>query len=270
MYRSGVEVGKFLEWQVTGGAPLFRSESNLIQEAAQKVACSTPDCAVEPSYSTEQFLPFLKFCVHGDILLTLWLITAVVLFNVVVTSAEIRLTRTFKAEFIYEAALGIVSGQLGESNCLPWLPLTGTLLTLLITANWAGALVPWKLVTLPFGELRSIATDPNVPLALSIITSITYIYAGLKEKGLLYFATYVSPSPVFLPITVLEDFTKPLSLSFRLFGNLLADEIIAGVLVTIYPYLLPVPLMLTGLIGATLQGIVFPTLTAAYIEEVVD
>ncbi|EYU29482.1 hypothetical protein MIMGU_mgv1a017141mg [Erythranthe guttata] len=46
---------------------------------------------------------------------------------------------------------------------------------------------------------------------------------------------YIQPTPILLPINVLEDFTKPLSLSFRLFGNTLADELVVVVLVSFVP-----------------------------------
>jgi F-type H+-transporting ATPase subunit a len=46
----------------------------------------------------------------------------------------------------------------------------------------------------------------------------------------------------FLPINVLEDFTKPLSLSFRLFGNILADELVVAVLVALVPLVIPIPI----------------------------
>lgn len=45
-----------------------------------------------------------------------------------------------------------------------------------------------------------------------------------------YFSKYVQPTPILLPINILEDFTKPLSLSFRLFGNILADELVVAVM----------------------------------------
>lgn len=52
------------------------------------------------------------------------------------------------------------------------------------------------------------------------LTSVAYFYAGLSKKGLSYFEKYIKPTPILLPINILEDFTKPLSLSFRLFGNI--------------------------------------------------
>ena len=70
-----------------------------------------------------------------------------------------------------------------------------------------------------------------------------------------------------MPINVLEDFTKPLSLSFRLFGNILADELVVGVVLLLVPLLVPVPLMLLGLFTSAIQALVFATLAGAYIGE---
>ena len=66
---------------------------------------------------------------------------------------------------------------------------------------------------------------------------------------------------------MLEDFTKPLSLSFRLFGNILADELVVGVLIALVPLVVPIPLMLLGLFTSAIQALVFSTLAGAYIGE---
>ena len=73
-----------------------------------------------------------------------------------------------------------------------------------------------------------------------------------------------------LPLKILEDFTKPLSLSFRLFGNILADELVVGVLVFLVPLILPIPVMFLGLFTSAIQALIFATLAAYYIGEAVE
>ena len=73
-----------------------------------------------------------------------------------------------------------------------------------------------------------------------------------------------------LPFKILEDFTKPLSLSFRLFGNILADELVVGVLVFLVPLILPIPVMFLGLFTSAIQALIFATLAAYYIGEDVE
>ena len=73
-----------------------------------------------------------------------------------------------------------------------------------------------------------------------------------------------------LPFKILEDFTKPLSLSFRLFGNILADELVVGVLVFLVPLILPIHVMFLGLFTSAIQALIFATLAAYYIGEAVE
>jgi F-type H+-transporting ATPase subunit a len=73
-----------------------------------------------------------------------------------------------------------------------------------------------------------------------------------------------------MPINILEDFTKPLSLSFRLFGNILADELVVAVIVSLVPLVIPVPLMLLGLFTSAIQALIFATLAGAYIGEALE
>jgi F-type H+-transporting ATPase subunit a len=61
-----------------------------------------------------------------------------------------------------------------------------------------------------------------------------------------------------------------LSLSFRLFGNILADELVVGVLVFLVPLVLPIPVMFLGLFTSAIQALIFATLAAYYIGEAVE
>jgi F-type H+-transporting ATPase subunit a len=122
----------------------------------------------------------------------------------------------------------------------------------------------------PNGELAAPTNDINTTVALSLLTSIAYFYAGISKKGLGYFKRYVAPAAFLLPINVLEDFTKPLSLSFRLFRNILADELVVAVLVALVPLVIPIPIMLLGLFTSGIQALFFATLAGAYIGEALE
>ncbi|GJV23801.1 RNA polymerase beta'' subunit [Tanacetum coccineum] len=116
-------------------------------------------------------------------------------------------------------------------------------------------------------DLAAPTNDINTTVALALLTSVAYFYAGLSKKGLSYFGKYIQPTPILLPINILEDFTKPLSLSFRLFGNILADELVVVVLVSLVPSVVPIPVMFLGLFTSGIQALIFATLAAAYIGE---
>ena len=210
------------------------------------------------------------FVFHGQVLLITWLVIAIILgISILGTSNLQQIPKGLQnfVESVFEYVAGIAKDQIGEYHYRPWVPFVGTLFLFIFVSNWLGALIPWKLISLPEGELAAPTNDINTTVALSLMTSVSYFYAGFKEKGLGFFARYISPTPIFLPINILEDFTKPLSLSFRLFGNILADELVVGVLLLLVPLLVPVPLMLLGLFTSAIQALVFATLAGAYIGE---
>jgi F-type H+-transporting ATPase subunit a len=164
----------------------------------------------------------------------------------------------------------IAKNNLGESFYRPWVPYVTTIFLFIFTANWAGALVPWKLLEIPEGELAAPTNNINTTVALSLLTSMAYFGGGLVKKGLGYFGRYVRPTPILLPINILEDFTKPLSLSFRLFGNVLADELTVAVLTFLVPFVIPLPIMGLGLFAGSIQALIFATLASAYIAEAIE
>jgi len=211
--------------------------------------------------------------VHGQVLLVTWLVIAIILTITVLGTLKLEKFPTGLQNFVeavYEYVSGIAKDQIGEYEYRSWVPFTGTLFLFIFVANWLGALVPWKLIQLSEGELAAPTNDINTTVALSLLTSLSYFYAGFKAKGLGFFARYISPTPIFLPINILEDFTKPLSLSFRLFGNILADEIVVSVLCLLVPLFVPLPVMVLGIFASSVQALVFSTLSAAYIAESIE
>ncbi|SRR5579883_160339 len=211
--------------------------------------------------------------VHGQVFIVSWIVIGILLIasfaatrNIQRVPQGIQNLMEYALEFVRELA----KGQLGEKEYRPWVPFIGTLFLFIFVSNWSGALVPWKLIKLPEGELAAPTNDINTTVALALLVSLAYFYAGFSRKGLGYFAKYVQPTPVLLPIAILEDFTKPLSLSFRLFGNILADELVVAVLVLLVPLFVPLPVMLLGLFTSAIQALVFATLAGAYIHEALE
>jgi len=164
----------------------------------------------------------------------------------------------------------IAKNNLGESLYRPWVPYVTTIFLFIFVSNWLGALIPWKLLEIPEGELAAPTNNINTTVALALMTSVAYFGGGLVKKGLGYFARYVKPTPILLPINILEDFTKPLSLSFRLFGNVLADELTVAVLVFLVPFVIPLPIMGLGIFAGSIQALIFATLASAYIAEAIE
>ncbi|MFN6154678.1 MAG: F0F1 ATP synthase subunit A [Dolichospermum sp.] len=211
--------------------------------------------------------------IHGQVFLTSWFVIAILVIaslaatkNVQKIPSGIQNFMEYALEFIRD----IAKNQIGEKEYRPWVPFIGTLFLFIFVSNWSGALIPWKLIHLPSGELAAPTNDINTTVALALLTSLAYFYAGFRKRGLGYFKKYIEPTPILLPIAILEDFTKPLSLSFRLFGNILADELVVAVLVLLVPLFVPLPVMALGLFTSAIQALVFATLAGAYIHEALE
>ncbi len=211
--------------------------------------------------------------VHGQVMIVTWIVMAVL---VIVSSLATRNLQRIPGglqnfmEYALEFVQEIAKTGIGEREYRPWLPFVGSFFLFILVSNWLGALIPWKLITLPEGELAAPTSDINTTVALALTVSVLYFWAGISKKGLGYFAKYVQPTPILLPINILEDFTKPLSLSFRLFGNILADELVVGVLVFLVPVFIPLPMMALGLFAGSIQALIFATLAATYIGEALE
>nr|YP_009105053.1 CF0 subunit IV of ATP synthase [Stichococcus bacillaris]AIT93640.1 CF0 subunit IV of ATP synthase [Stichococcus bacillaris] len=213
------------------------------------------------------------YAVHGQVLITSWIVCLIIGVTAYLGTRKLTMVPDFSqslTEFVTEYIREIAKTQIGEKEYLKYVPFLGTLFLFIFVSNWAGALIPWRLIELPHGELAAPTNDINTTVSLALLTSITYFYAGIRKKGFGYFKRYIEPAFFLLPINILEDFTKPLSLSFRLFGNILADELVVGVLIALVPVVIPIPLMLLGLFTSAIQALVFATLAGAYIGEALE
>lgn len=227
----------------------------------------------EVSVGQHLYWNFFGFPVHAQVLMTSWVVLSILI--LLSLSANRNLSLEPKGlqnltEYITEFIRDLAKTQIGESEGISWVPFLGTIFLFIFVSNWSGALLPWKIIELPNGELAAPTNDINTTVALALLTSFSYFFAGFQKLGLNYFKRYISPVAFLLPINVLEDFTKPLSLSFRLFGNILADELVVGVLITLVPLIVPIPLMLLGLFTSAIQALVFSTLAGAYIGESIE
>lgn len=124
--------------------------------------------------------------------------------------------------------------------------------------------------------LASPTADINTTMALALLTIIIVISLGIKHKGVHYFHHFIEPFPVFLPIHFIDLLSKPMTMAFRLFGNIFAGEVLISVILmlpgkSVFGGILPMPIWLgfSIFIGA-IQSFVFTVLTIAYIAQAVS
>lgn len=217
----------------------------------------------EPKPISEEIAPQLIFII-GPIEVTSTVINTWVMIGML-GFASYLLGRSFKVrpgmvqnalEWLLEAIEGIITKNIGKDNVQSFLPLIAGLAIFIGVANLLG-LIP---------GLRSPTPDINTPLAMALIVFVSVPYFGIKTKGFWrYIKHYFEPIFLMLPIEITSEFAHTLSLSFRLFGNIMGEEIIIAILFMIAPFIVPVPMMLFSIFTGVLQAYIFTLLACVYI-----
>jgi F-type H+-transporting ATPase subunit a len=137
-----------------------------------------------------------------------------------------------------------------------FLPLLGGLFIFLLVANLSG-LLP---------GVRPPTASIETPAALATIVFFSVHVFGIKLHGLGgYMRSYLKPNPLLLPLNVLSEFTRSFSLMMRLFGNIMSDELVLGILIALAGLFVPIPFMAFEILVAVIQAYIFSVLAAVYI-----
>jgi len=159
-------------------------------------------------------------------------------------------------EWIVEAIEKLIREMVEFEDTAIFLPIVGTLAFFVGSANLIG-LLP---------GLKSPTPDINTPLAMAVVVFFSVPYFGIRTRGLGgYLKHYVEPIFLMLPIEIASEIARTLSLTFRLFGNIMGEEIIISVLFVVMPLFVPVPMMLFSIFTGLLQAYIFALLTCVYI-----
>lgn len=109
----------------------------------------------------------------------------------------------------------------------------------------------------------------NTTAALAIITVVFTHFIGIKYHGAKYYKHFIGPVwwmiPIILPIELIGHAARILSLSFRLFGNMMGHELVLGILFALAgAFFAPLPIMALGIFVALVQAFVFFLLSVMY------
>lgn len=119
---------------------------------------------------------------------------------------------------------------------------------------------------------KSPTKELNVTVGLALTSIILVQYAGIHKKGTKgWLKSFAKPVPIVLPINLLELVIKPMSLCFRLFGNIIGAFIIMKLIESVVPVAIPVALSLYfDIFDGFIQAYVFVFLTSLYIQEAIE
>ena len=170
------------------------------------------------------------------------------------------------AELAVESLQKYFTGNLGAKMARRYLPIFATFFVFIIVSNYTG-LLPG------FGHLSGLATPTaclSVTAALGIIAFFTTHAVGIRERGFgAYLKTFIMPIVVMLPLNILEQVIRPVSLALRLYGNMYGEEMVTEQLYEILPIGAPLIMNALSLIFCFIQAMVFTMLLSIYVSEAV-
>jgi F-type H+-transporting ATPase subunit a len=225
----------------------------------------------------------------SDSIVVMWMVMAVLIILAIVFTRNLKTVPKGKqnvAEIIVDTISKLIKGNMGHHG-RDFVPYFGTILLFLVFANIAGifSILPtgeelYKLTGIEFFEkipqfsIIPPTKDLNVTVTMALMTVCLVAISGIKYKGIGgWLKSFFKPSPVMLPFHVLDYGTRTLSLSLRLFGNMLAGYIVVEMLyegaIFVKP-IIPVASAFFDLFDALLQAYIFVFLSSIYISEAIE
>lgn len=182
-------------------------------------------------------------------------------------------------EVLYEGSYKFVEGILGEVTPQVY-PITITLFMFIALGNLAGLLPGVGSVFVPLsvhGELewmplfRAVTADLNMTFAVALIAIFTNQFFSIKIIGLKKyihrFINFSSPINFFVGLLeIISEFSKILSFSFRLFGNVFAGEVLLAVMYFLVPFAVPIPFIIMEIFVGLMQAFVFALLFVVFVK----
>lgn len=213
-------------------------------------------------------------------ILTTWLVTLILLTIAYFATRKIQKVPTGLqnlAEAAIEAFRDLVASIALEKTNV-FLPIIASFFFFILLGNYFGLLPGIGSVgffKVEHGEhvfvplFRSINSDLNTTAALAIVSLLATHFLSIKYLGLSgYLGKFFSLNPIFLFVGLLEiigELTKVLSLSFRLFGNIFAGEVLLTTASTkLFAFLVPVPFYFLELLVGFVQALIFSILTLVF------
>ncbi len=213
-----------------------------------------------PHWTLEVFGTTLVF--NSETLIMAWIVMAVLIVFALGATKNISLVpnplQVF-AELFVNAFYNLTRDALDEDMAPRYYPLICTLFMFLVLCNMLGV-IPW---------LSEPTKDLNTPLGLGIMGFFIAHYAGIKAKGLKnYIKGYFEPIFFMAPLNVIGELAKVISISFRLYGNIMGGAIIILVVSRLLYSLIIPPFLYVffGMFIGLIQAFVFTMLTLVYIS----
>ncbi|MCX5852655.1 MAG: F0F1 ATP synthase subunit A [Deltaproteobacteria bacterium] len=162
-------------------------------------------------------------------------------------------------EFIIGTIRTLIVDAIGPEG-IRFFPLLATIAIFILTANLLG-IIP---------GFDSPTNNLNTTVSMALVVFIMTHVVGIRVHGFRYIKQFLGPvwwmAPIMLPIEVISHMARPLSLSVRLFGNIMGEDLVLGIVVLLVPFLVPLPIFVLMIFTSVIQTLVFMMLSMIYIK----
>lgn len=209
---------------------------------------------------THRLAHFAGLTFHLDTLMMTWLTMAIIILFAVLATRNLKVKpqgwQNF-LEMVVDALLEQIDANMGPRG-RKLAPLVITLFLFLVVGNELG-LIP---------GLTSPTSDLNTTLGLALMIVVMVHIIGVVNKGpVRYIKHFFEPYVPFVIINIIEELAKPITLSFRLFGNILAGEILLLILGMLVPYVVPTAWLAFSVFVGVVQAFIFTMLSISYLSN---
>ncbi len=209
----------------------------------------------------EAINPQVVFYLFGlpitDTVVSTWVMMGVI----IILALLIRRYMPDAAEMLLETINNIASSVMPASvNVIKYLPFLGALAIFLVLAN----------IFSIFPLMVSPTANINTTFALALVVFFAVHIYGVREKGLWGYIKNFS-KPIFLfPFEIISQLSRTLSLTLRLFGNILSTDLVVAIVFSLIPFIVPLPFAALGILTGVLQAYIFTILASLYIASAVE
>jgi F-type H+-transporting ATPase subunit a len=196
-----------------------------------------------------------------------WFVMALLIALSLITRFTLKKSAPTGIQNVFEVIIGGLQNFIEEimgPEGKHYFTLVASLFLFILTCNFVGL----------FPGFDSPTANLNTTLALAIIAFTATHYIGIKRHGFGYIKHFFGPmwalAPIMFVIELISHMARLLSLSFRLFGNMVAKHKLLLVLAFLAPYIAPVPILGLGVLVAFVQAGVFTLLTMLYLSGSIE
>lgn len=202
------------------------------------------------------------FGLHAHTAIMIYIIIGLAIFSFVISGKLSLVPGKVQSilEIVVDAFMGLVDETMGHKG-RKYFPLVLTFAVFIFVSNVLG-LIP---------GLMPPTANLNTTLGLALIVFIATHVIGIREHGIKYLKHFMGPvwwlAPLMIPIEIIGHIARPVSLSLRLFGNMMGHEQIVGVLLILMPIAYPLLALSTvlGVLVVFIQAFIFALLSMMYI-----